>query len=207
MSCRGGYPEPLRLSHRRNGRTTTMPGSSPDAAGNAANRGNCPTSSGPCNRFDAPRLARFGSFDRRFPDVQMGPALLPTPLAPVARTGVSLSEKPRKACPKAMSPGARAGIRFRQAARTMRTSFLPAWRFRDRNSRGGPTLHLTATRPRPCRFHPRRAGDSGRRWRACRCSWAGRASIRRPSRTCRLQCRAVFATASKPSDLLVPVRF
>lgn len=44
------------------------------------------------------------------------------------------------------------------------------------------------------------------RWRACRCSSAGRAPIRRSSRTCWLQGRAVFATASKLSGLTVPVR-
>ena len=53
----------------------------------------------------------------------MGPALLPTPLAPVAFAGVSPSREPRKARSKAVSPGARAGIRFRQAARRMQSTF------------------------------------------------------------------------------------
>ena len=92
--------------------------------------------------------------------MQMGPALLPTPLAPVAITGVSLRLTP-KGRYGAMSPGARAGTRFRQAADPMQASSLPAWRFRGRAIRGGSMFHLVPFRPKPSRFHPQGAGLPG----------------------------------------------
>lgn len=63
----------------------------------------------------------------------------------------------RRLCRPALAP-ASGSVRRREGCKA---PFLPAWRFRDRKSRGGPALHLAAVRPRPYRFHPRRAGSSG----------------------------------------------
>lgn len=110
----------------------------------------------------------------------------------------------RRLCRPALAP-ASGSVRRREGCKA---PFLPAWRFRDRNSRGGSVLHLAAARPKPRRFHPRRAGSSGLPVAGLPLLFsAGCASIRRSPRTDRLQGRAVFATASKLSGLTVPVRF
>jgi hypothetical protein len=106
-----------------------------------------------------------------------------------------------------MSPGARAGIRSRQAARLMRAPFSPSWRFRDRNSRGGPALHLAAAWPRPNRFHPRGAGTSGRRWRTCRVPSTNRASIRRSSHSAGFQITRFSPPRRNPPTFSLPSGF
>jgi len=75
--------------------------------------------------------------------MQMGPASLPTPLTPVAITGLSPREASRPALAPASGPVRRQGKRW--------APFLPAWRFRGRVIRGGPLLPVPL-RPKPSRF-------------------------------------------------------
>jgi len=86
---------------------------------------------------------------------QMRPASLPTSLAPVTVTGVSPTEG------EALSPGARAGIRSRQAVGRVLGTFPPGLAFRGRSIRGpcASTGPVPALRLFP--FHPRRAGITG----------------------------------------------
>lgn len=116
------------------------------------------------------------------------------PTAPVALTG-GWPTAPEEAL-RTMSPGARAGIRSRQAVGPVQAPFLPAWRFRDRSFRGGPAFHLVRTRPKPSPSHPRRAGSSGHPATCPRVLSTCHAAIRGSRRTGLFPGRAAFAAAS-----------
>lgn len=95
-----------------------------------------------------------------------------------------------------MSPGARAGIRSRQAVGPVQAPFRPAWRFRDRSFRGGPAFHLVRFWPKPFPSHPRRAETSGQPAACPRVPSTCHAAIRGSRRTGLFPGRAAFAAVS-----------
>ena len=120
--------------------------------------------SAPANRACAARSAAGKGANKAIgAHVQMGPALLPTPLAPVAVTGVSPVRAPERAFSGYVARRSRRHPVPSGGWSGAEAPFLPAWRFRGRAIRGGPALHLSGFRPKPFPFHPRRAGFPGLR--------------------------------------------